>query len=106
MPPTPAFATLSGLFVGFGVGHAYVGRPLPAHYVLLLLFFTLKVIFDYRKCTVAYAECKIRGVPREQGYVNMLLDGVVDVRGDPAVFLLLVCAVGAMLMLRAWASVR
>jgi hypothetical protein len=106
MSPTPAFAALSGLFVGFGVGHAYVGRPLPAYYVLLLLFFTLKVIFGYRKCTVAYAECKIRGVPREQGYVNMLLDGVVDVRGDLVVLLLLLCAVGAMFALRARAEFR
>lgn len=94
-PPEPAFATLSGLFVGFGLGHAFVRAPLPAIYVRILTFFALKVLFDYRKCTVSYLECKVRGVPRERGYINALLDGIVAVRNDWPTFVLLVGATAA-----------
>lgn len=91
-PPKPVFATLCGLFVGFGLGHAFVSAPLPAIYVRILTFFALKVLFDYHKCTVSYIECKARGVPRERGYINALLEGVMAVRNDWPTFVLLVGA--------------
>ena len=73
---------VSGLFVGFGLGHVALRRPVPHVYLVLLVFFAVKVVVDYRKCTVAYAECALRGVPREAGYLNAFLNGIVDIRND------------------------
>ena len=40
----------------------------------------IKALFDYRVCSVAYAECKMRGVSREKSFVNKFLDPMVDLR--------------------------
>lgn len=53
---------------------------IPYVYILLILFSIIKTTLDYRVCSVAYAECKIRGVKRDKSYVNMFLDPIVDVR--------------------------
>lgn len=34
------------------------------------IFMILKWIFDYRKCTFGYIECKLRNVKREEGFIN------------------------------------
>jgi hypothetical protein len=36
----------------------------------LSVFMLLKWIFNYRKCTVGYWECKLRNVKRENGIIN------------------------------------
>ena len=36
----------------------------------LSVFMLLKWIFNYRKCTFGYLECKIRKVEREKGFIN------------------------------------
>ena len=63
--PRCSFALLAGLFVGFGIGIAATGRPLPRTYLILLCFFAIKLIFNARRCTVSYVECKIRVCPQE-----------------------------------------
>ena len=40
------------------------------------------MIFNLRKCTFGYMECKIRGVKRDKGYINNFLDGIVDHRNS------------------------
>lgn len=55
---------------------------LPDTYFVITIFFLFKMIVNYRKCTVSYIECKIRGVKKEEGYVQNLLDGIVDIRDD------------------------
>ena len=65
------------------LGLAYLsGRvgPVPEWYCMLSLYLGFKWIFDYRKCTLSYLECKLRGVSREQGYLNRFLDELVDMR--------------------------
>ena len=49
-------------------------------YLLALLFCSFKVITNYRICSVAYLECKIRDVKREKSYINQFLDPIVDLR--------------------------
>lgn len=55
----------------------------PEWYWMLSLYLGFKWIFDYRKCTLSYLECKLRGVPREQGHMNRFLDELVDLRKEP-----------------------
>lgn len=38
--------------------------------IYLCIFLMLKWIFNYRKCTFGYLECKIRNVKREKGIIN------------------------------------
>ena len=88
-PPRPVYSALAGLFVGLGLGFVVLKEPPPGVYVVILVFFLVKAVFDVRKCTVSYVECKLRGVPKEEGYVNSFLDGIVDIRNDHATLALL-----------------
>ena len=38
-----------------------------------------KWITDYRHCTVSFIECKLRGVKKEDGYVNKMMEPVIDI---------------------------
>ena len=57
-------------------------RKLNIHplYLLCLSFVCFKVIFEYRVCSVAYMECRLRDVKREESYMNKFLDPIVDLR--------------------------
>jgi hypothetical protein len=46
---------------------------------LSCFFFLVKWISNYRQCTMSYIECKLRGVPKEKGYINYILDSLIDV---------------------------
>lgn len=61
----------------------------PKYYIGILIFFSFKWIFNYRKCTLSWAECKIRGVKKEEGYLNRLLDSIVDVRYSKNIYIIL-----------------
>ena len=45
-------------------------------YLLCLSFVSFKVIFEYRVCSVAYMECRLRDVKREESYMNKFLEFV------------------------------
>lgn len=51
---------------------------LPNWYVALTAFIVLKMVFKYNKCTMSYFECKLRGVPKEQGYIYRTLQALMD----------------------------
>lgn len=53
---------------------------LPTFYMTFILFFTFKWIFNYRKCTISYIECAIRGVNKEQGYLFTFLENIINLR--------------------------
>jgi hypothetical protein len=44
----------------------------------LLIFFLLKWITDYHKCTASYIECKLRGVKKEQGYIFQFIEPIIN----------------------------
>ena len=69
-----------------------INVPFPLTYLHFILFFTLKMIFNYRKCTISYLECKLRGVKKENGYLNYFMDGIVDLRYHSDYNLLLLIA--------------
>ena len=43
------------------------------------LFWLMKWITDYDKCTFSYVECKLRKVKREEGYINYIMEEVRSV---------------------------
>ena len=50
-------------------------------YVLCLLCLLLLVIWitNYRKCTLSYIECKLRGVKKEDGIIYNIMSQIYDV---------------------------
>ena len=57
-------------------------------YFLALLFCSFKVISNYRVCSIAYLECKIRDIKREQSLMNKFLDPIVDLRYTDHIYIL------------------
>ena len=66
----------------FGLYHMVYNLELDPNYTILLLFFTFKIIINFRKCTLSYIECKLRGVKKEQGYLNQFFDKLFDIRNE------------------------
>jgi len=40
------------------------------------------MLFNYKKCTFSYLECKLRNVKREDGFLASFLDHIVDLRNS------------------------
>ena len=57
------------LYLMIGLLSIYFKKPLPRIYLGLLIFFVFKWIFNYRKCTLSYIECKIRNVKKEKSHI-------------------------------------
>ena len=66
------------VFIIIGLLYKFVDKRIPPNFIVLVVFLTLKMIFNYKKCTFSYLECKIRKVKREDGFLASLLDHVVD----------------------------
>ena len=58
-------------------------HKIPRLYLGLLIFFTFKWIFNYRKCTFSRIECIVRNVEKEEGYLYRLLETIVDISQKP-----------------------
>ena len=76
------------LYLLYGFYQIYHDQEITTLYMTILTFMTFKIIADYRVCTIAYAECKIRNVERHESYINMLLDPMIDVRYSKQVYLI------------------
>ena len=68
------------LYLFLGILCILTNKPLYQNYIILLLFFLLKAIFNYRKCTISYFEVKMRKVKKKEGYLYTLLNDIVDIR--------------------------
>ena len=58
----------------------FIDNYIPTNFIIFISFFTFKMIFNYKKCTFSYLECKYRNVKREDGFLAGFLDHVVDLR--------------------------
>ena len=45
----------------------------------LCMFFLIKWITNYRKCTFSYIECKLRGVKKEEGIIYNIMEDIYDI---------------------------
>lgn len=68
------------LFLSYGLYHMIINVAIPSSYLKLLLFLFMKILFDYKKCTISYIEVKLRGVKKEQGYLYDLLSSLNNLR--------------------------
>ena len=68
------------VYIAIGLLYVIIDKVVPSKYTFLIVFFTLKMLFNYKKCTFSYLECKLRKVKREDGYLASFLDHVVDLR--------------------------
>ena len=64
------------------------GEILPLIYLFCLAFASFKVTTNYRVCSVAYLECKLRDVKRNESYMNKFLDPIVDLRYTDHIYIL------------------
>lgn len=64
------------------------------NYMILLIIFLLKSMFDYRKCTVSYLETKLRSVKKKDGYLFTLMDDILNIRNTEHIGLIyIICSV-------------
>lgn len=68
------------LFLAQSIYILYKYDNIPIPYILIISFPMVKALFDYRVCSMAYLECKVRDIKREDSLVNKFLDPIVDLR--------------------------
>ena len=61
-----------------GIHEIIKDRPLPNWYVGVFLFMVFKIIAKYEKCTISFLECRLRGVKKEDGYINRVLQAFIN----------------------------
>ena len=66
----------------FGLYHMVYNLELDPNYTSLLLFFTIKIIINFKKCTFAYIEYKVRRVKEEEGYLNQFFNKLFNIRNE------------------------
>ena len=64
----------------YGILSIITKKQVSMLYLFLLLFCCFKVTTNYRICSVAYLECKLRKIKREDSIMNQFLDPIVDLR--------------------------
>jgi len=69
------------LWIFYGFYLMNNNKQIPMYYIAITGYFLFKMIFNYRKCTISYLECKMRKVDKSQGYLNNILDSIIDQRG-------------------------
>jgi hypothetical protein len=75
-------------YVVIGLMYLFIDRNIPPNYAVLSAFLLFKMVANYKKCTISYLECKIRGVKRQEGILASILDHVVDLRDSDIKYLL------------------
>jgi len=68
------------IYLLIGFLYLFKDRIIPQRYIVFIVFFTFKLIFNYRKCTFSYLECKIRNIKKEDGLLYSLMEHIVNLR--------------------------
>ena len=76
------------VYLFIGALYILLEGHVPPNYSVIILFCIFKAIFNYKKCTISYLECRFRKVKREDGILASLLDYIVDLRNRDIVYLL------------------
>lgn len=66
-------------------------HALPRFWLGLFAFVSIKLLLDYRKCTLSYVECKLRNVKKNDGYIHNVLEEIMRLRDSP-LHVLEICA--------------
>ena len=76
------------VYLLIGLLRIIYNKEVPLIYLFCLAFCSFKVISNYRVCSIAYLECKIRDIKREQSLMNKFLDPIVDLRYTDHIYIL------------------
>ena len=71
---------ITWVFLLYGLINLLIGRRLEQWYIGILIFFFIKMVTNYRKCTISYLECKIRNVKKEEGFLNKFINSILNLR--------------------------
>ena len=82
------FKTITSIYLIIGIILCLFDITIPNIYIGLLIFFLIKQIINYRKCTISYIECKLRGVEKNKGYLYNFLNGIVNLRNTKFIILI------------------
>ena len=74
------------IFIIIGIIYIILNKRHPDIYILLTIFFLFKFIFNYRKCTISYYECKLRGVKKEYGYLYNFMENILNYRNTHHIY--------------------
>ena len=81
------------IFIYFIIGILYLlDGCIPRNYIIILVFFILKMITEYDKCTISYIECKLRNVKKENGYLYDFLHSITMLRETSSAKYFYTCA--------------
>ena len=56
--------------------------------VIFCILVLIKLVFNYRKCTFSYLECKIRKINKEQGFIFNALDEIYNLNKYKYIYLI------------------
>ena len=77
------------VFIIIGLLYKFIDKHIPPNYIVLIAFCTFKMVFNYKKCTFSYLECKMRKVKREDGlFIPAKDEKRADIFEDPCVGIL------------------
>ena len=83
------FTVSLSIYMFIGIICIFYYENIPPWYFAITLYFYFKWIFNYRKCTISYIECQLRGVKKKDGYLFRLLEYIVDFRYNPNIYYIL-----------------
>ena len=72
----------------FGIISILYNKEVSLLYLFCLAFGSMKIIINYRVCSVAYLECKLRNIKRDKSFMNRFLDPIIDLRYTDHIYLL------------------
>lgn len=82
------------IYLFYGIISIFSDKKLNNAYLIILMFLSFKVVTNYRICSIAYLECKIRDIEREKSFMNQLLDPIVDLRYTDHIYALTLLSFG------------
>lgn len=86
------YAIIYIYFIYVFISSLFTERVFINFFVIFLSVFLLaKWATDFRKCTISYAECKIRGIPKEKGFMYNFMDNILNINRHSHYTLIQVC---------------
>ena len=64
-----------------------IPKKIYGTYIALILFFTLKWLFNYRNCTISYIEYRLRNSIKEDCILYNLLENIMEIRNNKHIFI-------------------
>ena len=77
---TKIFIYIFIIYYLLGIIYIILNNDIPQWYIIILIYFNLKWVFNNRKCTISYYECIFRNIKKEEGILYNILNNSVNIR--------------------------